>query len=223
MSIYDWDPEDIAEDMNLSSLHSAIAVPSLPTHSFESVLQQHFMHINAVDRMGMTPLHWAARTGHRIAFELLLHWKANVNARDINDITPLHHACQSGDVKIIELLLDRGAHVNAEDCTGSIPLFNVSDSSVDIVPLLVQRGADVKHQRHNGANVLHVVASLDRVSLINEFIKHGADVNGVDRWLWTPLHSAVALNLANVVSALLNACKVHEVCNPSAIFLATSS
>ena len=223
MSIYDWDPEDIAEDTNLSSLHSAIAVPSLSTHSFELVLQQHFMHINGVDRMGMTPLHWAARTRHRIAVELLLHWKANVNTRDSDDMTPVHHACVSGDVKTVELLLDRGAHVNAEDCRGSIPLFRVSDSSVDLVPLLVQRGADVKHQMHDGANVLHVAASWDNVSLIDEFIKHGADVNGMDRRLWTPLHNAVAFNRANAVSALINACKVHEVCNPSAIFLATSS
>ena len=223
VGIYDWDPEDIAEDINLPSLHSAIAVPSLFTHSFESVLQQHFMYINGVDRMGMTPLHWAAWTRHHIGVELLLHWKANVNARDSDGMTPLHHACLSGDVKTVELLLDHGAHVNAEDDTGSTPLFYVSDSSVDFVPLLVQRGANVKHQTHDGANVLHLVAFLDKVSLINEFIKHGVDVNGVDQKLWTPLHGAVASNQANAVSALINACKVHEVCHPNAIFLVTSS
>lgn len=71
--------------------------------------------VNAKDRIGWTPLHYAAR-GHRLEIvRLLLAAGAEVNAGDDKGITPLHlHLLQRPVcLELIELLLQFGADPSA--------------------------------------------------------------------------------------------------------------
>ncbi len=86
--------------------------------------------IAAVNPMGWTPLHIAARTGRPEIAEYLISQGADVNARDVDGETPLHKAAKflslegwaenayfsaEGQLSVAELLVSKGADVNA--CT----------------------------------------------------------------------------------------------------------
>lgn len=56
-----------------------------------------------------TPLHCAARMGHKELVKLLLEHKANPDSATTAGHTPLHIAAREGHVQTIRILLDAGA------------------------------------------------------------------------------------------------------------------
>jgi palmitoyltransferase ZDHHC13/17 len=82
------DPQDF------SCLHSVTR-----SSNFWAVLyiicQPHIV-IDERDRMGLTPLHWAARQGDEISTQILLKFGADLNAVDQDGLTALHWAALAG-------------------------------------------------------------------------------------------------------------------------------
>ena len=60
--------------------------------------------VNAKDKYGYTPLHFAVGNGYPKIVEVLLKNDAKVNAKNKNGITPLHLAACNGRTEIVELL-----------------------------------------------------------------------------------------------------------------------
>lgn len=222
---YGWDPEDLAETLEFSSLHSAVTLQSLSAEGFQSLLQQDFMHVNTHDRLGKTPLHWAARNGDSDAVELLIEWKAHVNVRDVEKWTPLHEACWSGNERCVTLLLDAGGDVRAEDQYGQTPLFSIAWAGCGLVALLVQRGGEIDHRNHDGETVLHHAAWEGCSDIIDELVMHGADIIARDPRGISPLQRAIIEDEREAVLALLRSSKAHEVgipCLQNIIFASIS-
>lgn len=61
------------------------------------------------DQDDQTPLHCAARMGHKDLVKLLLDHKANPNATTTAGQTPLHIASREGHVQTVRILLDMEA------------------------------------------------------------------------------------------------------------------
>ncbi len=59
---------------------------------------------------GATPIHWAARNGHKDIAELLILKGANVNAVTSYGITPLFWAEVEEHKDVMELLIKQGGH-----------------------------------------------------------------------------------------------------------------
>jgi cytohesin len=78
--------------------------------------------VNAKDDIGKTPLHQAAREGHKEIAELLIEKGADVNAKGWKGLTPLHFATSRGHKEIAELLIAKSANVNAKNDFGRTPL-----------------------------------------------------------------------------------------------------
>lgn len=77
--------------------------------------------VNALDKAGSTPLHWAAHGGHIECLRTLLN-KPNVQVSVQNKLgdTPLHSAAWKGHAEAVELLLERGADACIKNSEGKL-------------------------------------------------------------------------------------------------------
>ena len=91
------------------------------------------------DNWGATPLHFAARNGHKEVAELLAAKGAVMNAKDDDGRTPLHMVADIGDNGIAELLIAKGADVNAKDNKDYTPL-DEGKNNPEIAKLLRKHG-----------------------------------------------------------------------------------
>ena len=78
--------------------------------------------VNAKNQFGGTPLHFAAKQGHKNLAALLITEGADTNAKAYDKSTPLHSAVISGYKEVAEQLIANGADVNAKGYEGSTPL-----------------------------------------------------------------------------------------------------
>ena len=78
--------------------------------------------VNSKNQFGATPLHFAAKQGHKNLAALLITEGADTNAAAYDKSTPLHSAVISGYKEVAEQLIANGADVNAKGYEGSTPL-----------------------------------------------------------------------------------------------------
>ena len=114
--------------------HAVLACPEI-----SRILLEHNADIvNARDKYGKVPLHWAAMSegtrdpkGILKTMQLLLDHGADPNVRDDDGCTPLHdssrwkregYLTRRGTVEVSRLLLDHGANIDAENNEGKTPL-----------------------------------------------------------------------------------------------------
>lgn len=106
-----------------------------------------------VNRLGWTPLHYAASKGHIATAQMLIANKAIINAPAADGTTPLMMAALSGNAKLVQLLLDAGAdattlNLNKKDAADWARLTNNTDlaNKLDVLTqkILAQRAA-VRH------------------------------------------------------------------------------
>lgn len=83
-------------------------------------MRQHLKFINpdALDRLGMSALHYAALGRNENIMKMLLKSRCNVNVRDHHDATPLHVAANSGNEVMKDLLIASGADQTLTDWNG---------------------------------------------------------------------------------------------------------
>ena len=96
--------------------------------------------INARDKNGSTPLHWAAFKDHKDIVELLINRGAQVNAKTDNGFTPRDWAIKRSHTHIADLLKTYGGktssihtHVRDDDLAGVQAYL---DAGVDILSLI---------------------------------------------------------------------------------------
>jgi ankyrin repeat protein len=148
---------------------------------------------------GVTPLHVAAHSGQAEVMEALLAAGAEPDVEDADGNTPLLNAC-ANIVRFnraaasyeagVRRLLELGARVNVSGTNGLTPLIQVRD---DLVPLLLEHGADACARSTLGMTALHNVGSgASARALLARGADVGARVADTDPYAagHTPLHSA---------------------------------
>ncbi len=132
------------------------------------------------DKGGRTALHLALeRDGiqsREACLKVLLRAGANPNTASNNGTAPLHSAVFRQDVACVALLIDNGANVNADDGNGnSIISTAVSYTKrLDIVQLLLEKGADVCYPLASGGRYYEAAIKGAKTDSIKEIIKNAA-------------------------------------------------
>lgn len=101
--------------------------------------------LDARDRLGKTPLHFAVTFGHAEVAAVLVEHGADLNAADGTGMTPLHVAAMMCNKNAADWLAGRGADVNARDDFGDTPLHTAAlFDAGDVAEKLLERGADAR-------------------------------------------------------------------------------
>ena len=103
--------------------------------------------VNAKNQFGGTPLHFAAKQGHKNLAALLISEGADINAKAYDKSTPLHSAVISGYKEVAEQLIVNGADVNAKGYEGSTPLDKAIEfKNLDTAHLLRKHGGKTSEE-----------------------------------------------------------------------------
>jgi ankyrin repeat protein len=161
--------------------------------------------VNVKDPHRRTPLHGAAKNGRHDVIQVLLDRGANINARKFYGRTALMLASSYGHTTTAQLLLDNGANVNDLDGYGSTALMMLFGDHIDIVKLLLERGAGICFRcQISGSTALHLAALQGFTSMVELLlVHHGADVHSQDRRGNSALHDASFRGEEGVVRVLL--------------------
>lgn len=147
--------------------------------------------IDEKDAFGWTPLLWAASCGREGVAEFLIDRGARTDVTlDYTHLgdkdTLLQQATKSGAVKLVERLISMDNSVDLD----KLLFLAASFGRINIVELLLQKGADVNISNEDGFTPLHnsVNRSHDYIALL--LIAKGANVKAQSKEGLTPLHIA---------------------------------
>jgi len=165
----------------MSVLHSAAAKSDI--NIMKLLLSKEWtLDVDAGDRFGNTPLHYAAFRGLNEIVELLLTHGANILALNTNGSTPLHLAVAVGHVDTAGLLLINKSAINPEDNYGSTPLHRAAEiGKTEVVAMLILRGANINVVDCYGWTPLHFAAMRGHREIIAFLLLHGACVTAKNR------------------------------------------
>lgn len=148
---------------------------------------------------------------HKIVLEILtkdLETELQCSTSEINGLdsqgrTPLSWAAARGDSRSVQILLEHGAQANLSDEQSNSPLHYSKNTAC--ARLLLLHGAEVSSQNCWGATALRIVCRTSGdVSLLSLLLNSGADPNGRDHELQTPLHDATLKSHTACVERLLS-------------------
>jgi ankyrin repeat protein len=141
--------------------------------------------VNEESSTGLTPLHYAASSGHNDIVELLIERGANVNATDSGKgATPLDYAHWRDHEEVIETLNAHNAQREHEKGGKGIGHSSVIhdaalDGDIDEVQRQLDAGVDPNLKSSKGATPLFYAVYKGHLEIVELLITRGADVNAV--------------------------------------------
>ncbi|XP_025420007.1 uncharacterized protein LOC112690247, partial [Sipha flava] len=145
--------------------------------------------VNAKDKDGWTPLHYAVQNGYNEVVGVLLNKGADVNAKTTDKgNTPLHIAVSKGNDGIIKILLQHASKLN------SIKFNDFINAQTTI----------------KGTTALHLAAEKGNLHVVKLLLENGAIVNIKNSVEDTPLQVAESQyevkKLLNIIEKTISSC-----------------
>lgn len=139
------------------------------------LLIEHKVNLNAMNRVGQTPLAWAARFGHIAIVDLLLKSGADPNsAGKTYQLTPLIGAAVNGNVTIGSLLIENNASIDTKDVVNNASALHWAlwYKHEDFAKLLITQNADYTYKALDNTYSAFDVAKFYNLKEIIQLIKY---------------------------------------------------
>ena len=162
--------------------------------------------IDSRSLQGETPLMHAAADGNQSAFETLIQNGADPFLKDNDGSSLLHHAANGGNTSIIDKLLSLGLDVDSRSSySSSTPLMYAAECPQQrAFQMLIQNGADPFLKDKDGSSLLHCAAQGGNISIINELLSLGLQIDSKDLSGKTPSTIATEFKNFKAVKFLLS-------------------
>lgn len=175
------------DDSELSG-KTALMVASLRGYSnIVAELIKRGANVNLKHYSGETALMFAAAKGDAKIVKALVRAGANPNVKVVSfhagEITPLISAINSDSeqrVEVVSILISGKAQINPEGQFLISPLMHAV-GDLEIVKLLIAKGANVNQKNVRGATALMAAAIDGTASVVRYLLEQGADVNARDK------------------------------------------
>jgi ankyrin repeat protein len=208
---------------NSTLLHHAAGFGTLETLTW---LVKSGAEVNATNRRGSTPLHWAIHDEAKV--RVLLAHGAGVNTKQADGRTPLYLAASLGNGHaILRLLLEHRADPNLRMANGRSPLMVAAGrGDAEALRLLIDAKAVVDAKDSAGETALMMAASRGSPSAVKLLLDRGADARTRTKRNETALGNAGTSGNEEVVRLLLDRgaeVNVRNIRGYSPLMLAASS
>jgi len=170
------------------------------------------------DKMGHTPLLYAARNGLLETTKLLIQKNAKINESDDRGYTPLHKASGNGHLEVVKFLVQKGAKIDVftrpdiNFDAGYTPLHLAStNGKIEVITFLIEHGAQVNERTTKNKTPLHLATNNNLQESALLLIKNGANVNAKDNDGVAPIHVAISnFNLETVTDLIAQGATIDE-------------
>lgn len=200
----------LSEDHALSGIDTreqTLLFYAVKAQSFKALdyLLKEGLPVNQPNHQHETPLHVAARIGDETSIDQLLEAGADVRISNHHKQTPLMLAAAKGAHEIIEVLLAAGASLNALDAMGDNVLFYaLRGRKRSILNRFIEAGAWVHHLNDQQHSLVHEVASLGDVRLLDVILAAKVSPYSLNIHHQSPLHLATFKRHIPMVERLLD-------------------
>jgi ankyrin repeat protein len=167
------------------------------------------IHIDKVDKLGRTALHWAAATGKISVASKIFEVSAGrtvarVRVTTERGRTALHLAAENNHAEMVRLLLRNGALKEATSDGNWTALLNAAKNGhEEAVDALLSSDANVNARTSSGMTALHWAAELGHLGVVKRILKEDqAWKNSKDSFDSTPLARAGQHGYQAIVQAL---------------------
>lgn len=143
------------------------------------------------------PLHHAAREGNIPQMTALIASGSDIDAEDEDGYTPLMMALYNRHQEAALTLIQQGAGIDYCDLTAAIGFVD------ELVPLLIQRGAEINPPRRRLVTPLMAAASNESSDILRLLLEKGAEVNTRDVYNRTPSSSQQTMAVPRMLVFLL--------------------
>jgi ankyrin repeat protein len=219
------DPEIVRarDEVNSTPLHHAVGFAPMDV---VTLLLDAGADINAKNRRGATPLHWAIHDEAKV--RLLIARGAQVNVRQVEGRSPLFQAASMGNANaVVRLLLDHGADAAIATANGQTPLMAASvRGDVETMRAFIERKVDVNARNGAGETALLLAATNGSPQAVRLLLENGADARIRTKRNETALGDAATAGVDETVKLLLDhgaEVNVRNIRGFSPIMLAASS
>jgi ankyrin repeat protein len=167
--------------------------------------------VNDRDKLGRTPLHYAALAGDVSTMRILMKYHANPGIADNENGVPLHLATLWGHLDAASLLIEQGANIDVMDDIVGSPLHHVATSgrfdnhtAESLVKLLIHAGAKLDFRNNHGRTAFMYALNAGNTNTARAFLENGADINAVCENGQSALAQCIAANQRVLISLLLD-------------------
>ncbi|KAK4328896.1 hypothetical protein Pmani_000705 [Petrolisthes manimaculis] len=184
-------------------------------HGYKSIAElliKKSAYINAQDKAGNTPLHEAAKGFQTGVVRLLMEKKVDktkTNRKNQGFLQlvgqQLMPTVETGDVEVLVEWLDWGLSPDTKgNLHWSILHHACARGHLNIVSLLIERGANVNAEDSNRTSPLHTACFYGHQRIVQLLLDSGANVNAQDGRGNTPLYSSIEGTHSTIINLLLD-------------------
>lgn len=169
--------DELHEELDTTPVHAAARAGE--EQDLRQILARDAAQNAALDKYGLTPLHWACDRGMAACAQLLLRSGADVDAveKRMFKRRPLHFAVLASSEPTVRVLLDHHADVLAVDYRGWAPIHAAAyTGNTDVLSALLDAGASASTQlTKRRETTLHVAASQGHLDVARVLLKRSPE------------------------------------------------